>query len=264
MTSTRVPLAIIGGGNMGSALLGGLLASGWSPANITVVELDEAKRADVAQRFSVAVSPSIVSCEAAVVAVKPSGVVEVCKQLCDVGVSRVLSIAAGISTVEMQKALGSRAVAVRAMPNTPALVREGVSAIAGSDACSEEDLVWAESILSAVGVVLRVDETDIDAVTAVAGSGPGYLFLMAESLIEAGVGEGLSREVATVLVRQLFRGSGILLAASTAEPSQLREHVTSPGGTTAAGLGVLTSSGFQEMVTKAVRAATDRSREMGA
>jgi pyrroline-5-carboxylate reductase len=263
MTTARVQLSIIGGGNMGAALLGGLLQSGWNPADIVVVEVEAAKRAEIHDRFGVSVSEVVVGCDGAIIAVKPAGVVDVCNQLRAVGVDRVLSIAAGISTDAMQKALGTKAVAVRAMPNTPALVREGASVIAGSSQCTEDDLLWAESVLRAVGIVVRVDENDIDAVTAVAGSGPGYLFLMAESLIDAGIAEGLSPDVATVLVRQLLKGTGALFAASPLDASTLREQVTSPGGTTAAGLSVFDDAGLREIVKKAVHAAALRSREMG-
>jgi len=261
-TTERVALSIIGGGNMGSALLGGLLNAGWSATDIVVVEVDEGKRHDLTTRFGVTCVAEIIACDGAVVAVKPAGVVDVCRRLREVGVSRVLSIAAGVATSAMQDALGDTAVAVRAMPNTPALVGEGASVISGSSASSDDDLDWAESILQSVGIVIRVNEEDIDAVTAVAGSGPGYLFLMAEALIEAGVAEGLSRDVATALVRQLFKGSGALLASSPLDAGTLREQVTSPGGTTAAGLAVFDEAGFREIVNKVVHAAAARSREM--
>lgn len=263
MTVSKTTLAIIGGGNMGQALLGGLIDSGWKSSDITVVEVDDAKRAHIQKTFGVVVASKIVPCDGAIVAVKPGAVIEVCKELRNVGVSRVLSIAAGISTTSMQDALGNDAVVVRAMPNTPALVREGVSAIVGSPACSEQDVQWAESLLRAVGIVQRVDEGDIDAVTAVAGSGPGYVLLMAEALIDAAVDEGLSREVATTLVRQLFKGTGALFAQSEHDAATLREQVTSPGGTTAAGLGVFEQQDFREIVKRAVHAAAARSREMG-
>ena len=135
--------------------------------------------------------------------------------------------------------------------------------ICGSDACTEDDFAWAESVLSAVGVVVRVPESQMDAVTAVAGSGPGYVFLIAEALLDAARAEGLPDDVANVLVRQLFRGAGILLADSTESPATLRERVTSPNGTTAAGLAVLEDAGIRETMHNVVRAAAARSAEMG-
>lgn len=257
-------LVIIGGGNMGTALLGGLIDSGWAPHDITVVELDSSKRTHLESEFGVRTSATIVGGQAALIAVKPADAANVCAQVAGHGIRRVLSIAAGISVGTLQAAAGASTVVVRAMPNTPALVREGVTAICGSAACTEDDYVWAESILSAVGLVVRVPEKQMDAVTAVAGSGPAYIFLLAESLLAAAMEAGLPSETADVMVRQLFRGSGILLAESAESPAQLRERVTSPKGTTAAGLAEFEAAGLREIVNKVVRAAAQRSAEMGA
>ena len=139
----------------------------------------------------------------------------------------------------------------------------GLTAICGSTSCGEDDFAWAESLLSAVGVVVRVPESHMDAVTAVAGSGPGYLFLMAEALLDAAIAQGLPNDVANTLVRQLFRGAGVLLSDSTESPATLRERVTSPNGTTAAGLAEFESAGLREIVNKAVAAAAARSAEIG-
>jgi pyrroline-5-carboxylate reductase len=192
--------------------------------------------------------------EGALIAVKPGDAANVCAQVSALGTPRVLSIAAAISVQTLQTAAGA---------GTPALVREGITAICGSDACTEADFVWAESVLSAVGVVVRVPESQMDAVTAVAGSGPGYVFLIAESMLEAARAQGLPDDVADVLVRQLFRGAGILLASSSESPATLRERVTSPNGTTAAGLAVLEESGIRETMHNVIRAAASRSAEMG-
>ncbi len=249
---------------MGTALIAGLLAGGVSAESIVVVEIDEDKRNAAAKQFGVRTSESIVSCDGAIVAVKPQTVVDVCLELRQVGVKRVVSIAAGISLATLEHALGSEIAVMRAMPNTPALVTEGVTGLAFSTKCSPSDMDWAESILSAVGLVVRVPEEQIDAVTAVAGSGPGYLFLIAEALIDAGVTQGLSQDVAQKLVRQLFRGSGILLAQSPETASMLRQRVTSPNGTTAAGLAVLENAQIRQIIDQAVAAAAARSRQMGA
>lgn len=257
-------LVIIGGGNMGTALLGGLIDSGWKPHDITVVEVDASKRAHLESEFSVRTSGKIVGGEAALIAVKPGDAANVCAQVAGLGIHRVLSIAAGISVRTLQEAASSSTAVIRAMPNTPALVREGVTAICGSESCTEADYEWAEAVLSAVGVVVRVPESQMDAVTAVAGSGPAYVFLMAESLLAAAIEAGLPVDTADVLVRQLFRGSGMLLAASPESPAQLRERVTSPNGTTAAGLAQFEAAGLREIVNKVVKAAAHRSAEMGA
>ena len=257
-------LVIIGGGNMGTALVGGLVNGGWDAASITVVELDAAKRASLESQFGVRTSEVIVAAEGALIAVKPGDAASVCQQVSALGISRVLSIAAGVSLATLQTSAGESVAVVRAMPNTPALVREGVTAICGSRNCTESDYAWAESVLSAVGVVVRVPESQMDAVTAVAGSGPGYIFLMAEAMLSAAQAEGLPEDVANVLVRQLFRGAGILLADSDESPATLRERVTSPNGTTAAGLAQFEAAGLRETVNKVVRAAAARSAEMGA
>lgn len=264
MSATTNELVLIGGGNMGSALLGGLIAGGRDPRGIVVVELDGGKRAALESNFGVRTSAGIVGGEGAVIAVKPGDAVAVCTQVAALGTPRVLSIAAGISSSTLQDAAGNTAAVVRAMPNTPALVREGVTAITGSARCSESDLVWAEAILSAVGLVVRVPEEQMDAVTAVAGSGPGYLFLFAEAMLAAAIEEGLPAGVADVLVRQLFKGAGALLAGSEDSPATLREKVTSPNGTTFAGLSVFEDQGLRDTVRAAVRAAAARSRDMGA
>ena len=264
MATGSSQLVIIGGGNMGTALLGGLIDSGWQSQDITVVELDAAKRAHLESEFGVQTSDVIVGGQAALIAVKPGDAANVCAQVAGHGIRRVLSIAAGISVGTLQAAAGSATVVIRAMPNTPALVREGVTAICGSTACTEDDYLWAESILSAVGVVVRVPESQMDAVTAVAGSGPAYVFLLAESLLAAAREAGLPADIADTLVRQLFRGAGILLAESPESPAQLRERVTSPNGTTAAGLAEFEAAGLREIVNKVVAAAAKRSAEMGA
>lgn len=256
-------LVIIGGGNMGTALLGGLIASGWKASDITVVELDAEKRLALESTYGVRTSDVIVGGHGALIAVKPGDAANVCAQLAGLGIPRVLSIAAGISVGTLQVAAGSASAVIRAMPNTPALVREGVTAISGSDSCTEDDFVWAESILSAVGIVVRVPESQMDAVTAVAGSGPAYVFLMAEALLASAIEAGLPSDVAEKLVRQLFRGAGILLAESPESPATLRERVTSPNGTTAAGLAEFEAAGLRETVNKVVQAAARRSAEMG-
>ena len=263
MASDTPRLVIIGGGNMGTALVGGLVNSGWVASSIVVVELDAAKRASLQQEFGVRTTDVVVAGEGALIAVKPADVVSVCEQVSALGIPRALSIAAGVSVAALQKGAGDGTVMLRAMPNTPALVREGVSALCGSSRCTPDDFAWAESLLTAVGVVVQVPEDHMDAVTAVAGSGPGYLFLVAEALLDAAKAQGLPDDVANVLVRQLFKGSGILLADSPESPATLRERVTSPNGTTAAGLGVLEDGGLRELMHNAVRAAAARSKEMG-
>ncbi len=250
---------------MGEALLGGLLGAGWArPEELGVVEIVAARRDVLHAQFpGVAVVEAVGPADAAVVAVKPNDVAAACDALSAAGVTRVLSIAAGVPTRTLEAALPEGAAVVRAMPNTPALVGAGAAAIAGGSAATDDDLAWAESILSAVGTVVRVDESLLDAVTGVSGSGPAYVFRFAEALIEAGVRAGLPHDVSVALTEQTLTGSARLLASSDDPPAALREAVTSPGGTTAAALRVLEDAGWFDALVDAVAAATARSRELG-
>lgn len=259
-----VQLAMIGGGNMGAALVGGLLAAGTlAPGEVAVVEVLAARRDELAEAFpGVQVTDEVPQCDAAVIAVKPHDVPAATAQAVAAGARRVLSIAAGVAIAALEAAAGPGVAVIRSMPNTPALVGEGASALAGGTTADEADLAWAEEILGAVGTVVRVPEHQLDAVTGLAGSGPAYLFLVAEALVEAGVLAGLSRPVASALVEQLFVGSSALLA-QRGDPAALRAMVTSPGGTTAAGLRALETAGVRAAMLEAVMAATARSRELG-
>ena len=262
MTSREARLVLIGGGNMGSALLGGLIASGWTPSDITVVEISDEKRAHLEATHDVQTSATIVAGQGALVAVKPGDVASVCSELASLGMSRIVSIAAGISVARLQQASSPTTAVIRAMPNTPALVGEGMTALCPGATCTADDIAWAESLLRAVGAVVRITEDQMDAFTAVAGSGPAYVFRLAESLLVAGIEHGLAPDVADEIVRQLFKGSGILLFDSEDSPTQLRQKVTSPNGTTAAGLAEFESARFSEIVNKVVSAAAQRSAEM--
>ncbi|OWY62363.1 pyrroline-5-carboxylate reductase, partial [cyanobacterium TDX16] len=189
-------LVVVGGGKMGEALLKGLVASGWASASeLAVVEPVEARRAQLtAELPGVSVAPEHVgSSDGALVAVKPQHVAEAVDAAVSAGVGRVLSIAAGVTLAQLELAAGAGVPVVRAMPNTPALVGAGAAAIAGGASASDDDLAWAEQILGAVGQVVRVPEHLLDAVTGLSGSGPAYVFLVAEALVEAGVLNGLPR-----------------------------------------------------------------------
>jgi pyrroline-5-carboxylate reductase len=255
-------LVIVGGGRMGEALLGGLIASGWAAAeDLAVVEPVAPRRDELSKRFEgVQVSAEPVRAAGAVIAVKPGDVAAACAAL-DVG--RVLCIAAGVTIAAIESALPQPIPVVRAMPNTPALVGAGAAAIAGGTTAGDDDLAWAEGILGAVGEVVRVPESLLDAVTGLSGSGPAYVFLVAEALIDAGVLAGLPRDVSTRLAIQTLLGSARLLAETGETPEALRAGVTSPGGTTAAGLRQLERAGVRSAILEAVAAATARSKELG-
>jgi len=258
-------LEIVGGGRMGEALVAGLLQAGWAAAGeVVVVEPVAARRDQLVARFpGLGVSGSAVAAEGAVLAVKPADAEAACRDIAGAGAARVLSIVAGVPIARLQEWLGMALPVVRAMPNTPALVGAGAAAIAAGPSAGEADLDWAEGILAAVGAVQRVPEALLDAVTGVSGSGPAYVFLVAEALIDAGVLNGLSRSTATVLVIQTLVGSARMLAESGDSPEGLRAAVTSPGGTTAAGLRALERHAVRSAFLEAVTAATERSRELG-
>jgi len=257
-------ITFVGGGNMGAALVEGLIRSGESPSVITIVESSADRRAVLAQTFpGVTLTEKIGPCTAGVVAVKPAGAADVCRELGRAGATRVLSIAAGVSVETLQHAAGGSTAVVRAMPNTPALVGEGAAGMCASSQCSLADLEWAKAVLGAVGVVVEVPESLIDAVTAISGSGPAYLFLVAEAMIDAGVAQGLPHDIADALVRQLLVGSGRLLQQTGEAPEALRAKVTSPNGVTAAAIEALERAGLRSAITQTVEAAVRRSREMG-
>ena len=259
---TRVQ--IVGGGRMGEALVAGLIASGWATADqIRVVEASADRRQFLAQHIDglvVADAPS--SAEGTVLAVKPADVATVAAQVSQAGGGRLLSIAAGVTIATLEAAAGPGVAVVRAMPNTAAVVGSGASAIAGGSSATDDDLDWAEALLGSVGIVVRVAEGLIDAVTAVSGSGPAYVFLVAEAMIEGGVLAGLSRDVATTLANQTLLGSARMLIETGSDAPTLRAAVTSPGGTTAAALRVLEERAVRAAFIDAIVAAKRRAGEL--
>lgn len=257
-------LAVIGGGNMGAALLDGLLRGGVvAPEEVVVVETLAGRRAELAERFpGTTVSETVPSCRAAVLAVKPPDVPAVASAAARAGAGRLLSIAAGVTTATIAEAAGEGVAVLRAMPNTPALVGAGVSALVGAPGVSDADLDWATSILAGVGLVVRATEPQLDAVTGLTGSGPAYVFLVAEALMDAGVAAGLPRATSEAMVAQLLVGAAKLLD-ERGDPAVLRAMVTSPAGTTAAGIRVLEQRAVRSALVEAVVAATERSRELG-
>ena len=274
-TSAHGSLLLIGGGRMGEALASGLRRGGWASDQLIVVETLPARRDELA-RAGLAVNATVEegwerlagkrgNGTGAVVAVKPHDVEDVCRRLSALPgapVDRVLSIAAGVTLRDLDAWL-EPVVALRAMPNTPALVASAASAVAPGRRAGPADVEWAMAVLSAVGTVVELAEPGLDAVTGLSGSGPAYVFMVAEALIDAGVLAGLARPVARELTVQTLLGSARLLAETGEEPSALRAAVTSPGGTTAAGLRALEQAGVRAAVLEAVMAATERSRELG-
>ncbi len=257
-------LQVIGGGKMGQALVGGLIDSGWAGAEeLAVVEVVADQRDRLRKGFpGVAVLERPEAGVDSVLAVKPNLVAAVCRSLERPG--RVLSIAAGITIEAIEGALPAGTSVIRAMPNTPALVGAGAAALAGGATASAGDVSWASAILESVGGAVVVAEPLLDAVTGLSGSGPAYVFLVAEALTDAGVAMGLTRDVAALLATRTIYGAGKMMVESGDEPVALRAGVTTPAGTTAAGLAALEEHGLRAALAAAVRAATLRSAELGA
>ena len=249
---------------MGQALIGGLLAAGWAePSDLAVVEVQPEQQGVLAEAFpGVDVRSTPLAGVDAVLAVKPHLIVEVLRGVPDP--TRIISIAAGVTIASMEAEVAATVPVVRVMPNTPALVGAGAAAVAGGSAAGAEDLAWAIGIMQAVGEAVEVGEPLLDAVTGLSGSGPAYLFLIAEALIDAGVSAGLPADLASTLAGQTLYGAAKLLVESDASPSELRAGVTTPAGTTAAGLRVLEQRAVRAALIDAVAAATERSRELGA
>ena len=263
-------LIVVGGGRLGTALVEGILSSGYLAASsIVVVEPDVERRAMLRLAHDDLVLVDTPEIEhigektGGVLAVKPEVAESAARLLGGLGIQRILSVVAGIPAARLEAALPQPIPVIRAMPNTPALVGAGVSAISGGSHVTKADLDWADELLSSVGTVVRVPERQLDAVTGVSGSGPAYVFLVAEALIEAGVTAGLSRETARTLANETILGAGRMLVESGQSAEELRAQVTSPGGTTAAALRALEARAVRSAFVEAVMAAVERSRSMG-
>lgn len=256
-------LQIIGGGRMGQALLSGLIAAEWAaPDQLTVVEVERSQHETLASNFpGVHLEHAPLSGVDAVLAVKPYLAAQVCEFI--QRPQRVISIAAGITVATLEAALDANARVIRVMPNTPALVGAGASGVAAGTRASQADVEWALGILGAVGLALEVDEPLIDSVTGLSGSGPAYVFALADAMAQAGVNAGLSLGAATQLANQTILGAGRMLTETGQSAKELREMVTTPGGTTEAGLRALTKGNFEQLINSAVAAATKRSRQLG-
>ncbi|KIH97845.1 pyrroline-5-carboxylate reductase [Streptomonospora alba] len=260
-------IAIIGGGKMGEALLAGLLATGYEADQLLVTEPNRERAEELHANHGVAAVPLAESARRAatvVLAVKPQDMVDLLDQIDgDLGSDTlVISIAAGITTSLLEKHLSGEVAVVRAMPNTPALVGRGMTAVAGGAHTADGQLDHAESLLRSVGEVVRVSERHMDTVTAISGSGPAYFYFIAETMIEAGVAMGMTRAAAKKLVTQTIGGAAAMLDDAGAHPVVLREAVTSPGGTTAAAVRELERHGVRTAFTDAIEAARERSREL--
>jgi pyrroline-5-carboxylate reductase len=260
-------VAIFGAGVMGETLLSGLLRAGRRPDELIVTERRPERVAELIEKYGVEVCSNVdaaAKADTLVLVVKPQDMGALCDEIAAYvrPGALVVSLAAGITTELLESRLPAGSPVVRVMPNTPALVDQGMAAVSAGAHCDEPHLVEAEDLLRAVGKVVRLEEKHLDAVTAISGSGPAYLFYVAEAMIEAGVFLGLPRSTATELVVQTFYGAATMLRETGEHPSVLRENVTSPGGTTVAALRTLDDHKVRAAFISALEAARDRSHEL--
>jgi pyrroline-5-carboxylate reductase len=264
----RPTVAILGAGSIGEIFAEGLLRAGWEEGELVMAARRADRAKDAYRRTGVEtlldVAEAAKGRDVIMVSVKPKDVPSVLKAIAGVVTPDqvVISVAAGVPLSTLQKELPGIPV-IRSMPNTPAAVSEGMTAYCAGKHALEQHMARADEVLSAVGETISLSEDLLDAVTAVSGTGPAYIFLLAESLTEAAIREGLPHHAAEKLVHQTVRGSGMLLSTSDKSAFRLRSEVTSPGGTTAAAMHVLEDKGFRALVEDAVRAATQRSQELG-
>jgi pyrroline-5-carboxylate reductase len=268
-TVSRQGLVLLGCGKMGSAMLEGWLKQGLPAASVWVLDPHPSEWLTALTAKGLHLNTDLPTTPAIVlIAVKPQMMAEALPRLKAIGNGKTLflSIAAGTPISHYEQVLGAQTPIIRAMPNTPAAVARGITALTGNARATDADMALAEVLLSAVGETVRLDgEHQMDAVTAVSGSGPAYVFHLIETLAAAGVAEGLPADLAMRLAKATVAGAGHLAMLSTEDPAQLRVNVTSPGGTTAAALKVLMDpdTGFPALMTRAVKAAADRGRELG-
>jgi pyrroline-5-carboxylate reductase len=262
-------IGFIGSGRMASALLEGILRSGIAPAaEILITDKISSAAQELARKTGVKACPSNAAVAAGadvlVLCVKPNDVPQALKEAGDLSGKLLISIAAGVPIRRLREWAGGKPRLIRVMPNTPALIGHGAAAYAGGEGATAEDLAMADRIFGATGIVVRVKEQLLDAVTGLSGSGPAFVYTVIESLADGGVLMGLPRDVALRLASQTVLGAASMVLQTGLHPAQLRDQVTSPGGTTIAGLEALEQAGVRSAFIAAVRAATERSGELGA
>jgi pyrroline-5-carboxylate reductase len=259
-------IAILGAGRIGEALLSGLLSAGWS--DIVATSRSDARVAELRERYGITATTSnaeaVIGADVVVISVKPQDIDALLEQIREVVTpsQTVLTVAAAIPTGHIEERLPEGIPVVRAMPNAPSTVHEGMAGIAAGSHAADDHVAIAEDVLTHLGRVVRVSEAAMDAVTAVSGSGPAYFALLAEAMIEAGILLGLSREISTTLVVQTMLGTAKQLRDEGMHPVELREAVTSPGGTTIAAIRELEQAGVRAAFLNAIQAAMTRAREL--
>jgi pyrroline-5-carboxylate reductase len=269
--NNKMNISFIGGGNMARAIIGGLKNNDFDMTAITVIDPDEDKRKQLAAEFNVQVNDSYVENDniklnhVIVLAVKPQQMKEVCTQLSHkISTQLIISIAAGIRTVDISRWLGNYPSIVRVMPNTPAQIQAGVSALFALPKVTQAQQSQASTILDAVGVTLWLnDEAKMDAVTAISGSGPAYVFYLIEALQDAAISLGMTAEESSMLALQTFAGASLLASQSKTDIQTLRAQVTSKGGTTEQGILALESANIKNIILAAAKAAANKSKSLG-
>ncbi|HET9049573.1 MAG TPA: pyrroline-5-carboxylate reductase [Chiayiivirga sp.] len=267
----RGKLCFIGGGNMGRSLIGGLMARGFAPEHVVAVDPVASVRDGLAHDFQILThadaSVAVADADLVLLAVKPQVMRQVCQSLAPSFPAQAMavSIAAGITTTQLDTWLGGQRAVVRAMPNTPALLGAGATGLFANARVHPEQRVLASAVLDAVGISVWLEnEAQMDVVTALSGSGPAYVFLLAEAMQAAAVAQGLSEAAARALAVQTCLGAGRMLLESGEDAATLRQRVTSPGGTTQAAVESFMRDGFEAIVARAIAAATERGAQLSA
>lgn len=262
-------LGVIGAGNMATAILRGVIDTKALPHNAIVAYDPDIKREQImALEFGILCAQDARmpgSCPHVLLSVKPQMMDTVLEQIADViqPDTTVISIAAGVNSAQIDKKLGGKGHIIRVMPNTPMLVGAGVSAVSAGPRSSAEDVHWVQRLFAASGLTVVMDESTLDAVTGLSGSGPAYLFYLIEAMTQAGVREGIDPDIAEMLATQTCIGAGKLLAQTRKAPEDLRRMVTTPGGTTEAAVNLLDERKVRDSIAEAISRATERSRELG-
>ncbi len=263
-------IGFIGAGNMGEALIGGIIEGEIAKADkIIIHDVSPDRVKHIVEKFGVVSSDSnpeiFIKCSKIFLAVKPQIVPSVLSELSSADTSKklIVTICAGIKTKLIENSFKQPVRVVRVMPNTPSLIKCAASAVAGGKYASDEDMKWTDMVFSKIGIAVEVKEDLLDAVTGLSGSGPAYVFRLIEAMIEGGVEAGLPGDIAATLAKQTVYGAAKLALESPKTPTQLREAVTSPGGTTQAGLKVMNEAGFLEIIVEVIKKATERSKELG-
>lgn len=261
-------LAIVGAGMMGEALARGLFANGWTPDDLVLVDVRSERLDEIGAALDVDTSTDAAdasgTASGVLLAVKPQDAPTALRSISSsIGADGLVSIVAGLTTTTIEGHLGHGSSVVRAMPNTPARVGKGVTALATGSHATKATRNLAEAVFSSVGPVVWLDESQLDAVTALSGSGPAYVFYLAEAMVDAAIELGIPSDVASTLAFATIEGAGAMLQQTGELPATLRQQVTSPGGTTAAAIEVFESGKARDLIADALRAARDRSKELG-